>query len=279
MGNGGERYLREDVYNRHGHVPSNGDWVNVKRPRNTDMGWDAAQNEAIAEYHGIPAGFEDQVVSAATIAELESALGIPAGKLEQTVTDFNKMANDGYDPAFFRAAETMRAFGEGPFYAIEMIQAFLNTQGGARRNARAEVVGTDGEPIPHLYSAGEFGGMTPYQYNGGGNMAECLIFGQLAGVGAAAEKDPLPVLPMGVASEIVYTQGRTRAPKAVSNRTLIERNNLSNPVYVGDTAGDASAAREAEIDFIYAEYGFGEVEPSLYVGVIDSFKELKDILL
>ena len=61
--------------------------------------------------------------------------------------------------------------------------------------------------------------------------------------------------------------------------TLIERNNLSNPVYVGDTAGDASAAREAEIDFIYAEYGFGEVEPSLYVGVIDSFKELKDILL
>lgn len=48
---------------------------------------------------------------------------------------------------------------------------------------------------------------------------------------------------------------------------------------VGDTAGDANAAREAEIDFIYAEYGFGEVEPSLYVGVIDSFKELKDILL
>ena len=127
VGNGGERYLREDVYNRHGHVPSNGDWVNVKRPRNTYMVWDAAQNEAIAEYHGIPAGFEDQVVSAATIAELEAALGIPAGKLEQTVTDFNKMANDGYDPAFFRAAETMRAFGEGPFYAIEMIQAFLNT--------------------------------------------------------------------------------------------------------------------------------------------------------
>ena len=161
VGNGGERYLREDVYNRHGHVPSNGDWVNVKRPRNTYMVWDAAQNEAIAEYHGIPAGFEDQVVSAATIAQLEGALGIPSGKLEQTVTDFNKMANDGYDPAFFRAAETMRAFGEGPFYAIEMIQAFLNTQGGARRNARAEVVGTDGEPIPHLYSAGEFGGMTP----------------------------------------------------------------------------------------------------------------------
>lgn len=208
VGNGGERYLREDVYNRHGHVPSNGDWVSPKRPRNTYMVWDAAQNKAITEeYHGIPAGFEDQVVSANSIAELEEALGIPAGKLQQTVKDFNKMAKDGYDPAFYRAAETMRAFGDGPFYAIEMIQAFLNTQGGARRNARAEVVGTDGEPIPHLYSAGEFGGMTPYQYNGGGNMAECLIFGSIAGANAAVEKDPLPVLPMGVESNIVYTAG------------------------------------------------------------------------
>ena len=208
VGNGGERYLREDVYNRHGHVPSNGDWISPKRPRNTYMVWDAAQNKAITEeYHGIPAGFEDQVVSANSIAELEEALGIPAGKLQQTVTDFNKMAEEGYDPAFYRAAETMRAFGDGPFYAIEMIQAFLNTQGGARRNARAEVVGTDGEPIPHLYSAGEFGGMTPYQYNGGGNMAECLIFGSIAGANAAVEKDPLPVLPMGVESNIVYTAG------------------------------------------------------------------------
>ena len=208
VGNGGERYLREDVYNRHGHVPSNGDWVNVKRPRTTWMVWDAAQNKAITEeYHGIPEEFMDQVVSAPTLADLESALGIPAGKLQQTVTDFNRMAEEGYDPAFYRAAETMRPFGEGPFYAIEMIQAFLNTQGGPRRSARAEVMGTDGEPIPNLYSAGEFGGMTPYQYNGGGNMAECLIFGQLAGVNAAAEKDPLPALPLGVQSNPEFTPG------------------------------------------------------------------------
>lgn len=146
-------------------------------------------------------------MSADTIAGLEEKLGIPAGNLEATIEDFNKMANDGYDPAFKRSAETMKAFGDGPFYAIEMIQAFLNTQGGARRNARAEVVGVDGEPIPHLYSAGEFGGMTPYQYNGGGNMAECLIFGAIAGANAAEEKDPLPALPMGVVSDIVYTQG------------------------------------------------------------------------
>ena len=207
VGNGGERYLREDVYNRHGHVPSNGDWVNPKRPRRTYMVYDQAQADAIAGYHGIPEEFQDQVVSADTLAGLEQALGMPEGKLQQTVADFNRMAEEGYDPAFYRAADTMKPFGDGPFYAIEMIQAFLNTQGGPRRSARAEVMGTDGDPIPNLYSAGEFGGMTPYQYNGGGNMAECLIFGQLAGVNAAAEKDPLPVLPLGVESKLVYTPG------------------------------------------------------------------------
>ncbi len=227
VGNGGERYLREDVYNRHGHVPSNGDWISPKRPRNTYMVWDAAQNKAITEeYHGIPAGWEDQVVSANSIAELETALGIPTGKLQQTIADFNKMADDGYDPAFYRSAETMRAFGEGPFYAIEMIQAFLNTQGGARRNARAEVMGTDGNPIPNLYSAGEFGGMTPYQYNGGGNMAECLIFGRLAGINAAAPKDPLPQLPIGVQSDIVYTSGSGDIDPDLSTTALGENEYL-----------------------------------------------------
>ncbi len=207
VGNGGERYLREDVHNRHGHVPSNGDWVNPKRPRRTYMVYDQAQADAIAGYHGIPEEFQDQVVSADTLAGLEQALGMPEGKLQQTVADFNRMAEEGYGPAFYRAADTMKPFGDGPFCAIEMIQAFLNTQGGPRRSARAEVMGTDGDPIPTLYSAGEFGGMTPYQYNGGGNMAECLIFGQLAGVNAAAEKDPLPVLPLGVESNLVYTPG------------------------------------------------------------------------
>ncbi|MEC4294330.1 FAD-dependent oxidoreductase [Adlercreutzia shanghongiae] len=208
VGNGGERYLREDVYNRHGHSPSNGDWINPKRPRRTYMVWDSAQNKAIMEeYHGIPEAFQDQIVTAGSIAELEALLEMPEGKLQLTVSDFNKMANDGHDPAFYRDPESMRAFDDGPYYAIEMVQALLNTQGGPRRNGRAEVIGNDGEPIGNLYSAGEFGGLTPYQYNGGGNMAECLIFGSIAGTNAAVEKDPLPALPLDVASDIVFTPG------------------------------------------------------------------------
>ena len=72
--------------------------------------------------------------------------------------------------------------------------------------------------------------------------------------------------------------GRTFLPKSESNKILIERNGLKNPVYVGDTSGDAKSAKDAGIDFIYAEYGFGEVSDDRYVAKIESFAELSAIL-
>jgi len=66
--------------------------------------------------------------------------------------------------------------------------------------------------------------------------------------------------------------GRTGKPKAENIKLIIERHNLKNPVYVGDTAGDAASAKKAGIPFIYARYGFGRVEE--YDDVIDSPLEL-----
>ena len=72
--------------------------------------------------------------------------------------------------------------------------------------------------------------------------------------------------------------GRTFLSKGESNKILMERNGLKNPVYVGDTAGDAKSAKDAGIDFIYAEYGFGDVSKDCYVAKIESFAELAEIL-
>ena len=63
-----------------------------------------------------------------------------------------------------------------------------NTQGGPRRNARAEVLNTDGEPIAGLYSAGELGAIYGMLYPGAGNLAECLAFGRIAAESVARRK-------------------------------------------------------------------------------------------
>lgn len=54
--------------------------------------------------------------------------------------------------------------------------------------------------------------------------------------------------------------GRTGNPKDVNLKAIIERNNLESPVYVGDTQGDFDASAKADVPFIYASYGYREVE-------------------
>ena len=53
--------------------------------------------------------------------------------------------------------------------------------------------------------------------------------------------------------------GETQTPKGDTIRTLVARNGLKAPVYVGDTQGDADACKAAGVPFIFAEYGFGDV--------------------
>lgn len=54
--------------------------------------------------------------------------------------------------------------------------------------------------------------------------------------------------------------GATGMQKAQNISLICRRNNLKNPVYVGDTQGDCNACKEAGVDFIFAEYGFGQAD-------------------
>ena len=51
--------------------------------------------------------------------------------------------------------------------------------------------------------------------------------------------------------------GDTNLPKHETIRTLMKKHNLTDVVYVGDTQGDFDACMNAEVPFIFAEYGFG----------------------
>lgn len=71
--------------------------------------------------------------------------------------------------------------------------------------------------------------------------------------------------------------GVTGLSKGENNKIIIERNKLENPIYVGDTNVDAESAKAVGIPFVYARYGFGNVEEYDYS--IDNFEELLTLLI
>lgn len=71
--------------------------------------------------------------------------------------------------------------------------------------------------------------------------------------------------------------GDTKLPKAETNKRLIERYSIKNPVYIGDTEGDHVSAEGAGIPFVHAAYGFGEV--SGYDYRLEKFSDLIDIFM
>lgn len=54
--------------------------------------------------------------------------------------------------------------------------------------------------------------------------------------------------------------GNTKLEKGENIKLVMERNNIKTAVYVGDTIKDKNAAVEANVPFVYASYGFGNVE-------------------
>jgi phosphoglycolate phosphatase len=54
--------------------------------------------------------------------------------------------------------------------------------------------------------------------------------------------------------------GNTGKSKGANIRLVMERNNLNDVIYVGDTQGDYEATLSAGIPFVFAKYGFGEVD-------------------
>jgi succinate dehydrogenase/fumarate reductase flavoprotein subunit len=128
------------------------------------------------------------IKTAQTIRDLAPQIGLEPGTLQETVSTYNMYCIGGYDPEFGRRQETLGPIRKPPFYAVAVWPCLLNTQGGPRRNAKAQVLDVNGEPIKRLYSAGELGSIFNTLYPGAGNISECLSFGRIAGRNAAKEE-------------------------------------------------------------------------------------------
>ena len=74
-----------------------------------------------------------------------------------------------------------------PFEAYAVTCGITFTFGGLRINTNAQVMSSDGEPIPGLFAAGELvGGLFWFNYPGGTGLTSGAVFGRIAGANAAA---------------------------------------------------------------------------------------------
>ncbi|MDS0527992.1 HAD family hydrolase [Clostridium sp. SHJSY1] len=74
----------------------------------------------------------------------------------------------------------------------------------------------------------------------------------------------------------IECSGNTGLSKGENIKAVMERNNFKNSIYLGDTKGDFEGAKLAGIPFVYARYGFGDVEGYDYV--IDKFEDILKIV-
>ena len=65
--------------------------------------------------------------------------------------------------------------------------------------------------------------------------------------------------------------------KSDNLRVLIDKNQIKNPVYIGDIQGDKDACDKAGVPFIWAAYGYGK-EVDDYIAKIDNIKQLDEII-
>jgi len=130
---------------------------------------------------------------AETIEELESELGLPEGRLQRTVAEYNEHAARGEDPRFQKTAEYLKPLDHPPFaaldYRVESAMWSVFTMGGLRTGLDGEVLEPGGVPVPGLYAAGRTtSGIAAQGYSSGLSLADATFFGRRAGRAAAATR-------------------------------------------------------------------------------------------
>ena len=120
-----------------------------------------------------------------TLEELAEMIGCPAENLIASVEKYNSYVDAGEDPDFGK-----NVFGTkietAPYYAVIEKPSVHHTMGGVQINTDAQVLNENGEVIEGLFAAGEVtGGIHAGNRLGGNAIADCMVFGRIAGANAA----------------------------------------------------------------------------------------------
>lgn len=154
---------------------------NPSMPGRKSPNWNDEMVAAMADAGGL--------VRADTVVGVAEGLGLPADVVAGTVDRYNTMVAGGEDDDFRKAAEFLRPVATAPFYGAELRPATIAlTSCGLRIDPDARVLSDGGTAVPGLFAAGECtGGVLGDVYIGSGNSySNCIVFGRVAGAGAAA---------------------------------------------------------------------------------------------
>jgi tricarballylate dehydrogenase len=105
----------------------------------------------------------------------------------RTEVPFNPNVKDGRGTEGLEVDKTNWAntLDEPPFEAYAVTCGITFTFGGVKINTHAQVLSSDGPPIPGLYAAGELvGGIFWFNYPGGSGLTNGSVFGRIAGENA-----------------------------------------------------------------------------------------------
>ncbi len=121
-----------------------------------------------------------------TLEELAELIDVDPDVLIATIDEYNAGMEAGTD-AFGKSSSAAYTIEEGPFYASLRTPTVHYTMGGIEINPDTQVIGTDGDPIPGLYAAGEVAsGIHGTNRLGGNAYPDIMTFGKIAGEQAAA---------------------------------------------------------------------------------------------
>lgn len=133
-----------------------------------------------------------EVLMANTVEELAEAMGVSPANLRAAIDTWNEdMERDQQDSQFPTRACGLEPINTPPYYATRMYDYNLGALGGLKINTQAQVLDTNGNPIPHLYAAGQVAGgfMGSYYPGTGTGILSTLAFGRSAAENALQENE------------------------------------------------------------------------------------------
>ena len=90
-----------------------------------------------------------------TLEELAGQAGIDPASLQETIAEYNRYCEKGYDDQYAKDPKYLRPVKKPRFYGLRVFNTAYGTSGGIKVNGKTEVLTKEGKVIPGLYAAGD----------------------------------------------------------------------------------------------------------------------------